>query len=67
MIVLILLSWGCMSEMATPGRENVGAARMPARPLRRRRRLELRTVATALAVFVAVAWTIVFAVGLVLR
>ncbi len=57
-----------MSETVTPGRGKMGgAARMPARPLRRRRRLELRTVATALAVSVAVAWTIVFAVGLVLR
>ena len=37
------------------------------RPLRRRRRLDLRTVAVRLAVVVGVAWTIVFGVGIVLH
>jgi hypothetical protein len=32
-----------------------------------RRRPELRAVATSVALFVAVAWTIVFGVGIVLR
>ena len=58
---------GVMSETITPGRGNMGPVRMAARPLRRRRRLELRTIATAVAVFVAVAWTVVFGVGLFLR
>ncbi len=56
-----------MSETITPGRGNMGPARMAARPLRRRRRLDLRTIATGVAVVVAVAWTIVFGVGLFLR
>jgi hypothetical protein len=58
---------GFMSETVTPERGNIGSARMSARPLRRRRRLDLRTVATGVAIFVAVAWTIVFGVGLFLR
>lgn len=58
---------GFMSETVTPGRGNIGSARMAARPFRRRRRLDLRTIATSVAIFVAVAWTIAFGVGLFLR
>jgi len=58
---------GRMSEMLSPGREEVGGTPAPARPFRRRRRLDLRSVATGVALFVAVAWTIVFGVGVVLR
>jgi hypothetical protein len=56
-----------MSEMLTPGREKLGGARIRARSLRRRRRLDLRMVAAGVALFVAVAWTIIFGVGVVLR
>ena len=58
---------GFMSEMITPGRGSMGSTRMAARPLRRRRRVDLRTIATGVAVLVAVAWTIAFGVGLFLR
>jgi hypothetical protein len=57
---------GRMSETLSPGREKVGAP-IRARSFRRRRRLDLRTVTTGVALFVAVAWTIVFGVGVVLR
>ncbi len=56
-----------MTEMLSPGRENAGGAPIRARSLRRRRRLDLRAFATGVALFVAVAWTIVFGVGVVLR
>ncbi len=58
---------GCMDEMGSPERTRIGAARISARSLRRRRRLDVRSVATGVAVFVAVAWTIFFGVGIVLR
>jgi hypothetical protein len=51
-----------MTETVTPG-----PARVAAQPIRRRRRLDLRTIATGVAVLVAVAWIIVFGVGLFLR
>lgn len=58
--------WG-MAEMLSPGRGKATASRVPLRPRRMRRRPELRAVATSVALFVAVAWTIVFGVGIVLR
>jgi hypothetical protein len=56
-----------VSEVVIPGRENLGGARIRARSLRRRRRLDLRMVATGVALFVVVAWTIIFGVGVALR
>jgi hypothetical protein len=56
-----------MTEMLSPGRGKVGGAPIRARSLRRRRRLDLRAVSTGVALFVAVTWTIVFGVGVVLR
>jgi len=56
-----------MSEMLIPGRDRVGGAPIRARSLRRRRRLDLRALATGVALFVAVVWTIIFGVGIVLR
>jgi hypothetical protein len=56
-----------MPEMLSPGRGKVGGAPIRARSLRRRRRLDLRAVATGVALFAAAAWTIVFGVGVVLR
>jgi len=56
-----------MTETVTPGHGSMGSARMTAPPLRRRRRLDLRTIATGVTVFVVVAWTIAFGVGLFLR
>jgi hypothetical protein len=53
--------------MLIPGREKVGAARIRARSLRGRWRLDLRTLATGVALFVVVAWTIIFGVGVVRR
>ena len=56
-----------MSEMLIPGRESVRGERIRARSLRRRWRQDLRALATAVALAVAVAWTIIFGVGIVLR
>jgi hypothetical protein len=56
-----------MTEMLSSGEDRVSALRVRERSLRRRRRLDLRTLATGVALFVAVAWTIIFGVGLVLR
>jgi hypothetical protein len=56
-----------MAEMLSPGSDKAGAVRVRVRSARRRRRPDLRTVATGVALFVAVAWTIVFGVGVVLR
>jgi hypothetical protein len=56
-----------MSEMLTPGRGEIGGAPFRARSFRRRRRLDLRTVATSVALVVAAAWTIIFGLGVVLR
>jgi hypothetical protein len=56
-----------MTEMLSAARGKVGGAPIRARSLRRRRRLDLRAVATVVALFVAVAWTIIFGVGVVLR
>ena len=53
--------------MLIPGREKMGGARIPARSLRRRWRLDFRTFATGVALVVVVAWTIVFGLGVVLR
>ena len=53
--------------MLSPGRGKATASRVPLRPRRRRLKLELRTVATSVGLFVAFAWTIVFGVGIVLR
>lgn len=53
--------------MLSPGRGKVGGAPIRARAFRRRRRLDLRTVATGVALVVAAAWTIIFGVGVVLR
>jgi hypothetical protein len=55
-----------MPELVTPRHDQMGRSRKP-RALRRRRRLDLRTLATGAAVFIAVAWTIFFGVGIVLR
>jgi hypothetical protein len=56
-----------MTELVTPGSDHTGRWRTTPRALRRRRRLDLRTLATGAALFVAVAWTIFFGVGIVLR
>jgi hypothetical protein len=45
----------------------MGRSRIAPRALRRRRRLDLRRLATGAALFIAVAWTIFFGVGIVLR
>jgi hypothetical protein len=58
---------GHMSEMLSRGRGEMGGAPIRARSFRRRRRLDLRTVATGVALVVAAAWTIIFGVGVVLR
>ncbi len=58
---------GTMTEMLSSGEERVSALRVRERSLRRRRRFDLRTLATGVALFVAVAWTIIFGVGIVLR
>lgn len=58
---------GTMSEMLSAGEDRVSALRVRERSLRRRRRFDLRTLATGVALFVAVAWTIIFGVGIVLR
>jgi hypothetical protein len=55
-----------MDEMVSPERSGISAARISARSLRRRRKLDVRSVATGVALLVAVAWTILFGVGLVL-
>jgi hypothetical protein len=56
-----------MSEMLIPGRESVRGERIRARSFRRRWRQDLRTLATAVALAAAIAWTIIFGVGIVLR
>jgi hypothetical protein len=53
--------------MLSRGRGEMGGAPIRARSFRRRRRLDLRTVATGVALVVAAAWTIIFGVGVVLR
>lgn len=58
---------GRMSEMLSPGTGKMGGAPIRARSFRRRRGLDLRTIATGVALFVAAAWTIIFGVGVVLR
>jgi hypothetical protein len=58
---------GSMSEMLSGGRGKTGGVPIRSRSFRRRRRLDLRTVATGAALFVAAAWTIIFGVGVVLR
>ena len=58
---------GAMTEMLSSGEDRVSALRVRERSLRRRRRFDLRTLATGVALFVAVAWTIIFGVGIVLR
>lgn len=58
---------GTMTEMLSSGEDRVSALRVRERSLRRRRRFDLRTLATGVALFVAVAWTIIFGVGIVLR
>ena len=57
---------GAMTEMLSSGEDRVSALRVRERSLRRRR-FDLRTLATGVALFVAVAWTIIFGVGIVLR
>jgi len=57
----------CMAEWLAPLREDVSPAGSRVRFARRRRRLELRSIVTGVALFVAVAWTIVFGMGIVLR
>jgi hypothetical protein len=56
-----------VAEMLSPGRDDMRAPRIRRRPARRRRLPDLRAVVTGMALFVAVAWTIVFGVGVVLR
>jgi len=56
-----------MSEMLIPGRESVRGERIRARSFRRRWRQDLRTLATGVALAAAIAWTIIFGVGIVLR
>lgn len=56
-----------MSELASREHDRIGPSRITVRSLRRRRRLDLRAIATGAALFVAVAWTIFFGVGIVLR
>lgn len=56
-----------MPELVTPGSDQIARSRTTPRALRRRRRLDLRALATGAALFVAVAWTIFFGVGIVLR
>lgn len=56
-----------MDEMLSPERNRIAVARISPRSLRRRRRLDVRSVATWVALSAAVAWTIVFGVGIVLR
>ncbi|MFZ0128663.1 MAG: hypothetical protein WB808_12065 [Candidatus Dormiibacterota bacterium] len=56
-----------MTEMLSPRRDEVVAPRIRLRALRRRRRLDVRSLVTGMALFLAVAWTIVFGVGIVVR
>jgi hypothetical protein len=56
-----------MTEMLSSGEDRESPLRIRERSLRRRRRFDLRTLATGVALFVAVAWTIIFGVGIVLR
>jgi hypothetical protein len=55
-----------MTEMLSPGGVNPTAPLALVRTRRRRRRVDLRTLATGVVVVIAVAWTIVFGVGIVL-
>jgi uncharacterized protein (DUF2062 family) len=57
----------CMDEMVSSERGHIAATRISPRLLRRRRKLDVRSVATGVALFVAVTWTIFFGVGIVLR
>jgi hypothetical protein len=52
--------------MLSPGGVNPTAPRALVRSRKRRRRPDVRTVATGVALVIAVAWTIVFGVGIVL-
>jgi hypothetical protein len=56
-----------MTEMLSSGEDRVSALRVRERSLRRRRRVDLRAVTTGVALFVAVAWTIIFGVGIIIR
>jgi hypothetical protein len=55
-----------MTEMLSPSGVNPTAPRVLVRSCRRRRRLDVRTVATGVALAIAVTWTIVVGVGIVL-
>ena len=56
-----------MAELLSSGRTEPGAFRRRFRPRPRRRRVDFRTLATGVALFIAVAWTIVFGAGVLLR
>lgn len=56
-----------MTEMLSSGEDRVNALRVRERSLRRRRRVDLRALATGVALFVAVAWTIIFGVGIIIH
>lgn len=56
-----------MTEMLSSGEDRVNALRVRKRSLRRRRRVDLRALATGVALFVAVAWTIIFGVGIIIH
>jgi hypothetical protein len=56
-----------MTEMLSPGEGGMTMARRPPSPARRRRRRDIRAVATWAAMVVAVAWTMLVGVGIVLR
>jgi hypothetical protein len=53
--------------MLSLGRDEVLEPRIRLRTVRRRRRLDVRSVVTGMALFLVVAWTIVFGMGIVLR
>jgi hypothetical protein len=56
-----------MTEMLSPGEGRMTTARRPPSAARRRRRRDFRTLATWGAMVVAVAWTMLVGVGIVLR
>jgi|HubBroStandDraft_6_1064221.scaffolds.fasta_scaffold00260_16 hypothetical protein len=56
-----------VTEMLSRGGDEVVDPRIRLRAFRRRRRLDVRSVVTGMALFLAVAWTIIFGVGIVLR